>query len=348
MPRIPQFAYKNPWWTGIGVGVLGSLLLYVAITLMGWVVLHPSGLQRPHDLGLLLLSVSYLVVTPLVTGFASVSTYLQMESPERVRTSRCFTIPAMTLLLQALILLAIKWEGIICVVMIAPIVLVVSLIGAAIALVLAKRRRISSSTTLPVLVLPLLLVLVEAQIPSPFEIRTVNTEILIHAPVQTVWANIASVPRIAPEELPGSWVQKIGFPLPVEATLSHPGVGGIRQATFTGNLTFTETVNQWELNKDLRFSIRANTESIPPTTLDEHLVIGGRFFDVLDGEYSLEPRPDGVMLHLTSRERLSTHVNPYAGVWTDAVMRAIQRQILVVIRNRCEIPNTTMAAPSLR
>jgi hypothetical protein len=345
MPKLPHFAYKSPWWTGIGVGVLGSLLLYATITLMGWVTLRPSDLQKPHPIGLLLISVSYLVITPLVTGFASASTYLQLERPELVRNSRCYTIPAMTLLIQALILLAIKWEGIICVVMIAPIVLIMSLIGAAIALGLAKRRRIRPRATLPVLVLPLLFVVFEAQIPSPFEVRTVNTEILIHAPVQTVWANIASVPRIAPAELPGSWVQKIGFPLPIEATLSHPGVGGIRQATFTGNLTFTETVNQWELNKDLRFSIRANTESIPPTTLDEHLVIGGQFFDVLDGEYSLEPRPDGVMLHLTSRERLSTHVNPYAGIWTDAVMRAIQKQILVVIRNRCEARPTTPSLP---
>lgn len=70
--------------------------------------------------------------------------------------------------------------------------------------------------------------------------------------------------------------------------------------------------------------------------LDEHVTIGGAYFDVLDGEYRLEQRPDGILLHLSSRERLSTHLNPYAGIWTDAVMEAIQKQILAVIRNRCE------------
>ena len=100
---------------------------------------------------------------------------------------------------------------------------------------------------------------------------------------------------------------------------------------------FTETVNKWEPEDDLRFSIHANTDSIPRTTLDEHVTIGGAFFDVLDGEYQLEQRPDGVLLHLKSRERLSTHFNPYAGQWTDAVMRAIQEQILAVIRRRCEV-----------
>lgn len=46
---------------------------------------------------------------------------------------------------------------------------------------------------------------------------------------------------------------------------------------------FSETVNRWEPESDLRFSIRANTDAIPPTTLDEHVTIGGAFFDVLDG-----------------------------------------------------------------
>jgi hypothetical protein len=118
--------------------------------------------------------------------------------------------------------------------------------------------------------------------------------------------------------------------------LSYEGIGGVRHASFTGGLLFTETVTQWQPNSNLRFSIRANTSSIPYTTLDEHATIGGAFFDVLDGEYRIEPRPEGVLLHLSSQERLSTHLNPYAALWTDAVMRSIQKRILVVIQHRCE------------
>ncbi|KAA6464580.1 hypothetical protein DYQ86_01000 [Acidobacteria bacterium AB60] len=62
--------------------------------------------------------------------------------------------------------------------------------------------------------------------------------------------------------------------------------------------------------------------------------------DVLDGEYRLEPTLEGVVLHLVSHERLSTHFNPHAALWTDSVMRAIQGQILVVIKNRCESTTT--------
>jgi len=84
-------------------------------------------------------------------------------------------------------------------------------------------------------------------------------------------------------------------------------------------------------------SIKADTAHIPATTLDEHVSIGGRHFDVLDGEYRLEPLADGdILLHLTSHQRLSTDFNGYAGLWTDAVMQNLQTSILEVIKHRCE------------
>jgi len=196
--------------------------------------------------------------------------------------------------------------------------------------------RSAGAETVSAIALPLMLILIEVHVARPPQIRTVNTEILIHAPAGVIWDNIKSVRAIGRAELPPSWVARVGFPDPVAATLSHDGVGGVRQASFTGGLVFTETVNRWDPGKDLRFSIRANTDSIPRSTLDEHVTIGGEFFDVLDGEYALEHRPDGILLHLSSRERLSTHLNPYAGAWTDAVMRAIQQCILVVVKERCE------------
>ena len=87
----------------------------------------------------------------------------------------------------------------------------------------------------------------------------------------------------------------------------------------------------------IRFSIRADTEHIPRTTLDDHVAIGGKNFDVLDGEYVIEEvASGGVILHLCSDERLSTDFNGYAGIWSDAVMKNIQKNILAVVKRRCE------------
>jgi hypothetical protein len=71
--------------------------------------------------------------------------------------------------------------------------------------------------------------------------------------------------------------------------------------------------------------------------LDEHVTVGGDFFDVLRGEYTLEPLPHGTTrLHLESQHRVSTDFNWYAHLWTDAIMADLQNTILLVVKNRCE------------
>jgi hypothetical protein len=40
----------------------------------------------------------------------------------------------------------------------------------------------------------------------------------------------------------------------------------------------------------MTFSIKAYPHEIPAATMDEHVVIGGAYFDVLDGTYQLEER----------------------------------------------------------
>jgi len=188
-----------------------------------------------------------------------------------------------------------------------------------------------------VMALPLVTVPWEKQVLYRLEEREVENVIDIKAAPDVIWHNIASVRAIRPEELPASWSHRIGFPNPVEATLSHEGVGGIRNATFTGGLYFLETVDVWEPEHRLAFTIAAQTDLIPPTTLDEHVRVGGPYFDVLRGEYRLEPIGNGtIRLHLSSRHRVSTDFNWYARLWTDAIMSDLQKRILFVIRQRCE------------
>lgn len=54
------------------------------------------------------------------------------------------------------------------------------------------------------------------------------------------------------------------------------------------------------------------------------------------------------MLHLESRQRLSTDFNAYAGLWTDAVMRTLQNSILQVIKARSESEAATLTGSRLQ
>ena len=231
-------------------------------------------------------------------------------------------------------------EGAICIVMLFPIGMFCASMGGIIAgslIRLSARPRTNDVIAGAVLLLPLMVAPWEHRVLYSNEIHITENTIEIAAPQAVVWSNIERVRAIRASELPDSWSHRIGFPDPVEATLSREGIGGVRHATFTGGVLFIETIDVWQPQQRLAFSIQAQTDMIPTTTLDEHVRVGGPFFDVLRGEYRLEPLREGlVRLHLSSQQRLSTDFNWYARLWSDATMSDLQGRILKVVKARCE------------
>lgn len=279
---------------------------------------------------------AFLIGMPVALGFLSV--YVYESAGHRSWLIRALG-PWLAALVSVIIALAIGWEGMICIVMWLPLFLSLASVGGLAAGLLrdyneANKRHM---TLVFCLILPLLLAPVEQRFPAAARVRVVETEIQIDAPRQVVWRNIKSVDAIQPEEQTYTWTQRIGFPRPIAATLSAEGVGGVRRATFAGGVVFHETVTEWQPPVHLAFTIRADTAAIPATTLDRHVTIGGAYFDVLDGDYRIvELGPRRVLLRLVSRHRLSTRLNPYAALWTGAILRDIQNNILGVIKRRSE------------
>lgn len=236
--------------------------------------------------------------------------------------------------------LLLAWEGLICFFLWLPLFVVLSMLGgvaAALVGIVVRRRRTRAGLAATLALLPLAVAPLEHWAPLPVEIRIVETSIDIEASPATVWERIARVRAFEPAEHRFAWVHAIGFPRPVEATLSREGVGGVRHASFERGVVFIETVTAWEPGRLLKFTIAADPDTIPAAALDRHVTVGGEFFDVLDGSYRIEPLGDGrLRLHLASHHRLSTRFNPYARLWTDFVMADTQRYILALIRDRCE------------
>ncbi len=321
-----------PWVRGFVAAIAMAALYLILFRVIS--LLPPF--YRDQKGGAILMSFSFLFLGPFVAGAITVA---QATRKDPWPVSAWILAPWIPILANMLLALAIAWEGIICVVFIVPPAMISASLGGILAGALQRHwhRAASRRTLYCFAVLPLFLAIAETQLNQPLQTRTVDTSLVIHAPLAVVWRNIERVPPIAPAELRHSWTNAIGFPRPVEATLSHEGVGGVRNASFERGLTFTETITDWQPNQRIVFTIQADTSAIPTTTLDEHVTVGGRFFDVLTGEYDLHTLPNGdTLLHLSSQERLSTDFNLYAALWSDAVMRDMQSNILHVIRTRCE------------
>jgi len=329
MPTFTQRRQLLAIAFGAGYGIAVRLLYQLQIH-------YSNGTnQAIFGLGVQVMTVGFLVFVPAVMGWLTIA---NTGLDDKFHWTRWIFLPWVAVLLADLGLLATLVEGVICIIFAVPITLFFGSIGG-IAAGLNQRARLlrGRATTACLAILPLLVSAAETRFQPPLDLRTVHTSIVIHASPETVWNNIKRVPAIQPGELRATWTHSIGFPLPVEATLDHERVGGVRHASFEHGLLFIETVTRWEPNQDLAFTIAADTAHIPPATLDEHVTIGGRYFDVLNGEYRLEPLPDGsILLHLTSQERLNTDFNGYARLWTDAVMSDLQQSILEVVKHRCE------------
>ncbi|WBA41637.1 hypothetical protein [Hymenobacter canadensis] len=282
-----------------------------------------------------LLMLCFLLLVPMALGAVTA----HFTPPTTSRLWRTVLGPVITVMLFLATALLFHLEGMICVLLISPLFLLTSWLGAFL-YVVATRNASDNNRTYAMaafMLLPFVAAPLEAQLNTPTDSRRVENVVVIQAPAAVVWQHIIRVPAIQAHDLGPSLVDNIGFPRPVEATLSHEGVGGVRRATFERGVEFLETVDVWEPRRRLSFSIRPNTATIPPTTFDEHVTVGGRFFDVLRGTYELQPAgPCRTRLVLYSQQRLSTRLNPYAGLWTDWVMSEIQRRILEVIKRRCE------------
>jgi hypothetical protein len=283
------------------------------------------------------MTASFILLVPLSIGMLVVvlgERRGRMSLFERVSTA----VVAALLALAAC--LALAWEGVICIFLWVPLYAGLATLGALIGGAAAdwhNRTDRDSRVLSLVVLLPYLVAPIERRFETHDELRTVENVIRIEASPEAIWSQIERVPRFREEEHHFALSHLIGFPRPVEATLSHEGVGGVRHATFEGNVLFIETITHWDKPHKLTFGIHADADTIPPHTLDEHVTIGGPYFDVLEGEYELEPLADGaVLLHLRSRHRVSTHFNFYATLWTDFIMSDVQSYILEIVKQRSE------------
>jgi hypothetical protein len=293
-----------------------------------------------------LMSVGMIFLLPVAIGFLVVF-YVGWRERDRPLSFRYALLGPWSAVGPCLILsFVVGWEGAFCLMFATPVFLIMSSLGgllAKLALLFIDRNNAGRgpgalkngiSLLLLVLLAPLTSGFVESNLQAPEASHRVLTQIEIAAPVEVVWSEIIRVRRIEPSENQGLFY-KLGFPKPIEATLSHEGVGGVRNASFEKGLLFIETVTEWQPQRLLSFRIQADAHM---TRLDPHVVVGGQYFDVLQGTYEITPgpRPGTVTLNLWSRFRLNTHFNGYAGFLGDSLMRDIQNSILRVLKKRCE------------
>lgn len=284
-----------------------------------------------------MMSVTFLFLLPSIVGALTI--YFSKE--EKIRNFKYkFFFPWIPICCFFFITFIFAWEGWPCLLMILPIFLLAASIGGLIGGYFKLKKKENKLYATLLTLLPLFASPIEALLGPSTTPYQAYTFIDIHAPAEIIWSNVTRVKEITQEEDKGWLTHLLNFPRPVKAELNYEGVGAYREAIFTNGLVFHETVTEYLDNKKMSFEIKAMPHEIPLTTMDEHLVIGGKYFDVLNGTYELEKLNENTYrLHLLSNFKLSTSFNFYASWWAKNIMKDIQNNILKIEKQRAETYN---------
>ncbi len=193
-------------------------------------------------------------------------------------------------LLGSLTLVAVAIEGLICIIMAAPLGLVMALIGGVLGRSMALQRRRPAAQTLPCLALLPLMFAVENVLPPVAHLDTDQT-ITVAASPEVVWKSILSTDPI---EGPLALPFRLGVAYPLRGEVRGEGVGAERLGEFSTG-TAIERVTEWVPNRKLAFVVVRDIPGMRELSPYEHVhaphVIG--YFRTTNTSFELLPRADG-------------------------------------------------------
>lgn len=258
----------------------------------------------------------------------------------------CLLVSWLSILFTALALFGLAVEGLICIVMAAPIGVVLAAMGASLGYVLQLRPW--SRNEAPAMMLVVILTVpglmgAEALDAEPAPLFAVSTTLEIAAPPEVVWARVVAFSEI-PE--PEEWLFRLGIAYPIRAEIHGEGMGAIRRCEFSTG-AFVEPIEVWDEPHRLKFGVVSNPapmeewtlySRVEPPHLDGYLVSRG-------GQFLLEPLPGGGT-RLQGTTWYHHHMWPamYWRLWSDAIIHRIHLRVLRHIRSLAEADTAAESA----
>ncbi len=269
--------------------------------------------------------------TPLLLG--AVNAYIfNFKYPRSFKHT--IGITSLGVLFAGTALLLFALEGLICLIMAAPIAFLLSIGGASIGFLIANSPRAKPMhAAFTILLLPLLAIAEKAAIPEP--LYEVITKIEINAPPEKVWPNVIGFSELPPAT---EWLFNAGISYPQRARIEGEGVGAMRYCEFSTG-AFVEPITAWEKPNRLAFDVSAQ-----PLAMQEWSPYKYLHPPHLDGtirskrgEFRLIPLAHNRTL-LEGHTWYEFDMRPvsYWTMWSDLILHGIHRRVLTHIKNLSE------------
>lgn len=230
------------------------------------------------------------------------------------------------------------WEGLICIVLSAPLAIVAAVSGSMTAYALFHRRR-APRPMFPALVVAAICLaspVTETRLLDREPAFEVSDSIDITAAPARVWQVIVTLDRL-PE--PDDWVLRSGVACPQSVEIKGRGEGALRVCRLSTGV-MPERITSWEANRLLAWRALATPppmrEVNPLGEVDPPHLHG--YWEVLEGSFQLTPL-EGGRTRLTRRTLYRHRLEPaaYWRVFTDHMASRAHRFVLREVQRQAEV-----------
>lgn len=319
MNEISDSQYKFKWLWFFGGAVYGVFLRYLFDVL-------PSSVEGP-------MSVAFLIGTPFVVGALTIYGY----KDQRLRLSKLLLLPWISTFLMLVGTAVALFEGAICIAIMTPLFLFCSSVGG---LLMGGCLYLIKSKTKPLLsvaLLPYLIFFYESNLSLAERNIQIVESVVVQASPEVIWKEIMTAKAIRPEELPLSITHLIGVPKPLEGVNITEDAVEVRYSFWEKGVNFKAVVQERKVNQFIKWKYLFDAGSFPKGSMDDHVAIGGRYFDLHDTSFTLTPLKDNnTQLTIHASYRVSSAINFYAVPISKLLGVDFVRTILGLYKHRSE------------
>lgn len=276
---------------------------------------------------------AFIFLAPMVVG--AVTVYLA-ETSQRRSWGYYFWAPFWANVLFIAGTLIIMIEGWICAIIIFPMFAIVGAMGGLAMGIVCRVTNWPKQAIYSLAVLPIALGLAGDYIDTPVQLSYVQRSVVVHAPASVVWQQLNHADNIQPEEFGATWAARIGVPMPLSGKTLQTADGLVRKSLWQKDVHFDEPITDWQPERYMRWTYRFDPTSFPPHALDDHVMIGGHYFDLRDTSFTLTPVAEGTKLDITAHYRVSTQFNFYAETVAQLLLNNLLGTGLNFYKNRSE------------
>lgn len=262
---------------------------------------------------------SEFIIIPILMGMISAWFWRNQELPGRQRTLYSVYNVFLVILLSYWLLS----EGVICLVIVSPLIMCFVAGGVFMGDMMFKRNNQKLNVSI---IAALMFIFVADSLSTHHYENMVSDTITVNAPPDKVWKNVVAFKRI--KQPNKYWLFRIGMPSPVESTVTGYYGGAGRKCIFSNGYIFDERIATYKPGVNLTFDV---THQPRDPEIMNHI-------DILRGQFLLKDNHDGTTT-LTGNSWYRLYVFPvwYYDIWAESITRNVHLRVMEHIKELSEV-----------